>query len=348
MKKKGTWLLPAALILSTALGLAGCGKTDTKTAAASGAAASGAASPAAAAATAAKFPEKLNIGYISANNSQTITGPEGWAQEQGKLQQELGKYGVKEFKYIPFPNGPNLNEAMTAGQVDIGIYGDTPAINGRSAGLKGRLINISQSGMNAWLVTKEGSGISSVADLKGKKVATSQGSYMNRYLVGLLKEQGLDKDVKLVHLLPPDGEAALARGEIAAYAYPSGSGPAILKKGGYTVIDEAKKHPALRGSSVTVVREAYLKDNPEFPKVWNQLRKDAIADAKKNVEPFYQLLAKTTGFSVEVVKESYPFDQWKEEDLAPDAIQLVEGTKAWLVQEGLAKKDFALDEWIYK
>lgn len=81
--------------------------------------------------------------------------------------------------------------------------------------------------MNAWLIAKA-DGPKTLADLKGKKVATSQGSYMSRYLTSLLKEQGLDKDVKILHLLPADGEAALSRGDIAAYAYPTGFGPLLL------------------------------------------------------------------------------------------------------------------------
>ncbi|KRF13687.1 aliphatic sulfonate ABC transporter substrate-binding protein [Paenibacillus sp. Soil787] len=292
------------------------------------------------------LPETLRIGFISANNNKTITGPEGWAQSKGYLESELKKYGVKEFKYFNFPNGPNLNEAITAGTLDVGIYGDTPAINGKAAGLKTRLINQTQINMNAWLVAKA-DGPKTLADLKGKKVATSQGSYMSRYLTSLLKEQGLDKDVKILHLLPADGEAALSRGDIAAYAYPTGFGPLLLKKG-YVAIDEAAKHPFLLGSSLTVVTEDYLAKNPQFPKLWNDLRTKAVKEIRENSEEFFKFYAEASGYPVDVVKASFKIEQWPLESSTTDGLKLTEETKKFLVEQGLAKKDFVITEWLAK
>ncbi|MBP1961729.1 ABC transporter substrate-binding protein [Paenibacillus aceris] len=290
------------------------------------------------------LPETLRIGFISANNNKTITGPEGWAQSKGYLESELKKYGVKEFKYFTFPNGPNLNEAISAGTLDVGIYGDTPAINGKAAGLKTRLINVTQVNMNAWLVAKA-DGSKSLDDLKGKKVATSQGSYMSRYLTSLLKEKGLDKDVKILHLLPADAEAALSRGDIAAYAYPTGFGPLLLKKG-YVAIDEAANHPLLQGSSLTVVTEDYLAKNPQFPKLWNDLRTRAVKEIRENNEEYFKFYAEASGYPLDVVKASFKIDQWPVEAALPDGLKLIEETKKFLVDQGLAKKDYAIKDWL--
>ncbi|RTE10317.1 ABC transporter substrate-binding protein [Paenibacillus whitsoniae] len=332
----GTLLLSALLI-----GVTACGAKEKQTSAPAANASS-----TSAAQGEIKLPETLRIGFISANNNKTITGPEGWAQSKGYLESELKKYGVKEFKYFNFPNGPNLNEAVTAGTLDVGIYGDTPAINGKAAGLKTKLINISQINMNVWLVAKP-DGPKTLADLKGKKVATSQGSYMSRYLISLLKEQGLENDVKVLHLLPADGEAALARGDIAAYAYPTGFGPLILKKG-YVAIDEASKHPDLLGTSLTVVTEDYLKANPAFPKLWNDIRTRAVKEIRANSEEYFKLYADGSGYPVDVVKASFQIDQWPEEAFPAKGLTLVNATKKFLVDQGLAKKDFTQDEWIAK
>ncbi|MCD1260367.1 ABC transporter substrate-binding protein [Paenibacillus athensensis] len=291
-----------------------------------------------------QLPETLRIGFISANNKSVITGPEGWAQTKGYLEGELHKYGVKEFKYFTFPNGPNLNEALSAGTLDVGIYGDTPAINGRSAGLKTRLINQSQINMNAWLTAKA-DGPKTVADLKGQKVATSQGSYMSRYLLGLLKEQGLEKEVKVLHLLPADAEAALARGDIAAFAYPTGFGP-LLQKKGYVAIDEAALHPALQGSSVTVVTEDYVQRNPQFPKLWNDIRARAVSEIRADSEAYFQFYADASGYPLDVVKASFKIEQWPQEAFPADGLKLLQGAKQFLIDQGLAKKDFVIDDWI--
>jgi ABC-type phosphate/phosphonate transport system substrate-binding protein len=82
-----------------------------------------------------ELPSTLRIGFISPTNKKLLTGPEGWAQNIGLLEKELGKYGVTSIEVYNFPNGPNLNEALAAGSIDVGIYGDTPAINAKSAGL---------------------------------------------------------------------------------------------------------------------------------------------------------------------------------------------------------------------
>jgi len=335
------------LILALAILLAGCGAEASQSPSAG--AGGSASSPAAAGGSpqaSGTLPEKLRVGFISPNNKTTITGPEGWAQSKGELESELQKYGVKEIQYLSFPNGPNLNEALASGSLDVGILGDTPAISAKANGLPTRLINIEQSGMNAWLVAKP-DGPKTVAELKGTKVATAEGSYMSRYLNGLLKEQGLDKDVKVVHLLPADAEAALARGDIAAYAYPTGFGPLLIKKG-YVAIDEAAKHPNLRGSSVTVAAQSFLEKYPDFPRIWNGIKRRAVQEIEAQPDAYFQLYADASGYPLDVVKASFDIGQWPEEDLPEEGLKLLEGTKSYLVSQGLAKKDFDLNEWIYK
>lgn len=338
------WTFTALLLTSVfTLALSACGTSSAKQSAA------GASAPPAAASAQqgdVKLAPKLRVGYISPNNKGTITGVEGWAQKKGDLDAELKKYGVTEISIKSFPNGPNLNEALASGALDVGIYGDTPAINARSVGLKTKLINISQSGMNSWLVAKA-DGPQKVEDLKGKKIATADGSYMNRYLKGLLLEKGLDKDVKVVHLLPADAEAALARGDIEAYAYPTGFGPLLISKG-YKAIDEAKNHPDLRGSSVTVVSEDYLAKNPGFAKIWNGIRQKAAKEVQSNADEFYKLYAESAEFPVDVVKASFEIQQWQVEDFTPESLKLLDGTKKYLFDNGIIKKDFDLNDWIYK
>ncbi|OXM87494.1 ABC transporter substrate-binding protein [Paenibacillus rigui] len=339
------WTFTALLLTSVfSLALSGCGTAGSKPSASSAAAPAPVQASGQAAET--KLEPKLRIGYIAPNNKGTITGVEGWAQKKGYLESELKKYGVTDISIKSFPNGPNLNEALASGALDVGIYGDTPAINARSVGLKTKVINITQSGMNAWLVAKA-DGPQKIEDLKGKKIATADGSYMSRYLKGLLLEKGLDKDVKVVHLLPADGEAALARGDIEAYAYPTGFGPLVIGKG-YKAIDEAKQHPDLRGSSVTVASEDYLAKNAGFVKVWNSIRQKAAQEIQVNADEFYKLYAESSEFPVDVVKASFDIKQWQVEDFSADSLKLLEGTKKYLFDNGVIKKDFNLNDWIYK
>jgi len=286
----------------------------------------------------------LRFGFISTGSGKVPTGPTGWALHQGKLKPELQKLGITEVKIVSFPNGPNLNEAFVAGEVDVGIYGDTPAIVGRANGIKTRLISQEQVGLNVWLLAKK-NGPRSIADLKGQKVATSRGSYMHRYLMGLLQESGIASQVTVVHLLPGDAQAALERGEIAAYAAAIGSGPLLLSKG-FPLIDEANKYPDLPGTSVTVATEEFLSKYPNLATRWNQIKQEAVKDIKANPEAYYKFHAEASGYPIDVVKASYPLEQFPEDPFSPKGLQLLEGSKKFLVSQELAKSDFKLTDWI--
>src|ERR1041384_7147026 len=144
--------------------------------------------------------EPLRFGFIGTGEVQPV-GAEGFAFKLGDLAAQLQQLGFQKPQFVRFPNGPDLNEALSGGSIDLGIYGDTPALVGRAAGLPTRLVNQTVVGMDAWLLAPAG-GVRSIDQLNGKVVATSKGSYMHRYLAGLLEEKGLNGKVTLVHLLP--------------------------------------------------------------------------------------------------------------------------------------------------
>jgi sulfonate transport system substrate-binding protein len=288
----------------------------------------------------------IRIGYIGSTKDNIPAGVDGWGIQHKLLQEKLKKIGIEKYEFHAFPNGPPLNEAIAAGELDIGILGDTPAIVGKSNGLKTRLINQAAINSNVWLITPK-NGAKTLEELKGKTVATQLGSYMYRYLTGVLKEKGLDKDVKIVSMLTSDAEAALKRNDIAAYAFPTNSGP-LIKSKGYPVIDEAKDHPELLGSTVTVITEDYLAKNPDFLSIWNEVRKQSLEDLLKKPEDFYQFQSEQIGYPVEVMQDSLPLSNLKLEALSEEGKKLLDGTKTFLVEGEFAKKDFNLNDWIAK
>ena len=282
------------------------------------------------------------VGIISSGNG-ALGGAEGWALHTGLLRRELRKAGIVDVQFVKFPNGPDLNEALAGGALDVGLLGDTPALIARGAGLPTRAINQDQVGMNVWLIARE-DGPKTVADLRGKTVATSKGSYMSRYLLGLLQEQGLSHDVTFVHLLPSDAEPALRRGDIAAYAAPAGTGP-LLVAHGFKVIDQAVKHPGLTGSHVTVVTERFLAAHPDFPQAWNHARRDALADLQAHPAQFYQYEALASHLPLPIAEASFPLTLFRPEPFTRDGLALLDGTKTFLHAQGLLKTDFRLNDW---
>jgi len=273
----------------------------------------------------------------------TPTGPEGWAYHTGLLAKSLKAAGITDVQFINFPNGPDLNEALLSGALDVGLVGDTPAILAKAAGAPTRALNQSAVGTNAWLITKK-NGPRTLAALAGQTVATAKGSYMSRYLLGLLQEEGLSKSVKFVHLLPTDAEPALSRGDIAAYAAPTGIGP-LLVSHGYPILDQAILHKGLSGSGITVISASYLANHPGFPKVWNDTRAKSIDDLRAHSDAYYSFAAQASSLPIAIEKASYPLTVYAKEPFTKPGIELLTGTKAFLLQQHLAKADFKIADW---
>ncbi len=283
----------------------------------------------------------LRLGYIGPGKKPA--NATGWALRQGHLQRELAALGFRDVTTRNFPNGPDLNEAFLAGVLDVGIYGDTPAIVARSRGLESQLIGFDAVGMNVWLLTPR-NGVRSVQALDGQSIGVARGSYMHRYVLGLLKEHGLQKSVKVIHMFPRDGEAALDQGSIAAFAAQIDVGP-LLASRGYPVIDEADKHPTLRGTSVTVASSKLLAAAPGLPVAWTRARRAALQEIRRNSDAYYAFHAEVSGFALDVVKVSHPLSQFPEAAYPAEGLALLDEVKKFLLAENLVSRDFALAQW---
>ncbi|MBP2627588.1 MAG: ssuA 2 [Firmicutes bacterium] len=139
------------------------------------------------------------------------------AKKKGFIDEELLKVGYK-VKWQPFNIGVMVNEAFTAGQLDMGIMGDFPVFIGRSSGTNYRIVSSASAGPQTLaLVAKKDSNITNIADLKGKKVATTKASYGQKLLVMLLEKNGMSiQDIQFVHMSMDDLTVALLRGDVDA------------------------------------------------------------------------------------------------------------------------------------
>lgn len=292
----------------------------------------------------------LRIGYINSTGikegeNPPIGGGEGWAIYKGLLQERLAKIGITKIEYYSFPNGPDLNEAIAAGEIDIGLLGDTPGILAKASGYETTLLGLSGIKSNLWLVSNKKEVITDLSQLEGKIVGTAKGSYMYRYLLGLLEEHGLQDKVEVVHMLPPDAQTSLEKGDIAAYAAPTYTGPRLVKNGFPVIHEAAKDAPHLSGTSVTIARNEFLEKHPEFATVWAKTRKEAVRDLKQNLEEYYQYYSTVSQQDLDIVKDSAPIDTFNEDSFPEEGLALLEGTKQFLLEQGLIRQDFSIEDW---
>lgn len=142
------------------------------------------------------------------------------AKKKGWLDEELAKAGSPTVVLTTFAAGPPINESFAAGQQDFGFLGDTPAIIGKSVGLETSLIGKASVGPKSLaVVVADGSPLKAPADLKGKKVAVTKGSYAHHLLALVLQQGGLGfGDIELINLPNGDIPGAIVSGAIDAGA----------------------------------------------------------------------------------------------------------------------------------
>jgi sulfonate transport system substrate-binding protein len=138
---------------------------------------------------------------------------------RGTLEKKLAPLHV-EVQWTEFPAGPQLLEGLNVGSIDFGTVGEAPPIFAQAAGAD--LIYVANeppaSAAEAIVVPKN-SPITSLSQLKGKKVALNKGSNVHYLLVKLLEKAGVKYgDIDAVYLTPADARAAFERGSVDAWA----------------------------------------------------------------------------------------------------------------------------------
>ncbi|UOO92533.1 ABC transporter substrate-binding protein [Vitreoscilla stercoraria] len=283
--------------------------------------------------------EELRIGYIGP--SKTAGGAVGWALHQGSLQKAVAPIGFGSVKEYVFANGPDLSEALLSNKLDVGIFGDTPALTAQANRGGSTLIGFNAVGHDVWLMGREG--IETLADLEGKNVGVPNGSYMHRYVSGLIS-QGLLKNVTLNYLLPRDAQSALSRGDIDAFAAPIQLGPQ-LQALNYNTVDLASKH-GLEGNSVIVVTDEFLSRNPQFFKTFDSVRRQAVKELQAQPDAYYQYYLKYTDYKEPIIRASFPMSTYLEDTFPEKGMALLAGTKSFLLQQKIVQKDVNVDKWL--
>jgi sulfonate transport system substrate-binding protein len=139
-------------------------------------------------------------------------------KSKGTLEEKLKTAGYKVV-WTEFPSGPPLLEALNVGAIDFGNTGEAPPIFAQAAGAPIQYVAYEPPAPKgeAILVPKD-SKLTSVADLKGKKIALNKGSNVHYLLVKALEKAGVKySEVEPVFLAPADARAAFERGAVDAW-----------------------------------------------------------------------------------------------------------------------------------
>jgi sulfonate transport system substrate-binding protein len=209
-------------------------------------------------------------------------------------------------EWSEFPSAQTLLEALSAGAVDVGAVGDAPFFFAYANNPKLKVVQVYRSGGGGHavaVVVPNGSSIKTVADLKGRKIATGKGS-IGHYLVLRLLEQAHLKpsDVQLIYLSPGDSKAALASGAVDAWAtWGSFIGLEQLHGGGRVVADGSG---VLSNYGFQASTDAAIRTKRELLADFLHRLAEAQQWEGGHVQDYAAVLAKETGLPADVALDT--------------------------------------------
>jgi len=146
------------------------------------------------------------------------------------------------------------------------------------------------------VVSKKDSGINTIKDLKGKKVAILPGSTQEVVILDRLKQEGMSiKDITPLRVAFSEMPATLERGDVDAYVGAE-PGPSIsVAKGVGRVLEYPYGTPTGTLNMVMTTHEDTVKSKPELIKVFLEIHRKATEYAMANRGAFVDMAVAKLG-----------------------------------------------------
>ncbi|MFE9252735.1 ABC transporter substrate-binding protein [Streptomyces sp. NPDC007088] len=237
--------------------------------------------------------KRLRIGYFAFPSGDLLV------KNQKLLEKALPDHKIT---WIKFDSGSSVNQAFIGGSLDIAALGSSPfarGIAGSSPIPYKVAFVLDVAGENEALVARKATGITEVAGLKGKTVATPFASTSHYSLLAALEAAGLGpSDVKLIDLQPQPILAAWQRGDIdAAYVWL----PTLdeLRETGTQLV--SSKEIGGRGKptlDLAVVSDALAAKDPKTIETWRRVEAEGLRRIKSDPEGSAKAIANELGISL--------------------------------------------------
>ncbi|AGN17097.1 ABC transporter substrate-binding protein [Methanobrevibacter sp. AbM4] len=224
----------------------------------------------------------VKIGYLPSDHDSALFVAQ--AQKQYEAQ------GIN-VETSSFNNGGDLMTAMASGDIDVGYVGVTPALSSISKGIPVKIVSGAQMEGSGILVSNKSS-INSIADLKGKKVATP-GEASIQYM---LLEYALNKENVNISQVNPSSMKVAQMND----ALKTGSLDAIVTYEPYASIAVSSGYGKLLENSseimpdhpccVVVASDSFIKDHPKELKSILAIHENATKYIKEHPDEAAKLL----------------------------------------------------------
>lgn len=222
--------------------------------------------------------------------------------------------------YIRFTAGAPMMAAAESGSIDIATPGFVPFLAGVGNGIPWVAIGLDAVGPKGeGFVARKGSGINSIADLRGKRIGYFRASTSQYGLfMGLKKYHVPLSSVTLLSMAPAQQVAAMRANNIqAAEVWEPWMHTMVAKADGKIIATEADVGVGT-AAAVYAVRKEWLASHEEVAQRFLEAIILAYHEVQKNPQPVIDTFAKETGikpsWSAAIYKEAGPPDVNKWDD----------------------------------
>ena len=206
-------------------------------------------------------PKEVRLGYFAnLTHAQAVLGV-----SSGEFEKAVGP--SSKFSTKVFNAGPSLIEALFAGEIDIGYVGPGPALTGfdKSHGQGLRVVS-GAAANGVVIVARSGSGINTLQDLAGRKIASPQHGNTQDLSARHYVTAELKRDASTVVPIANAEQAGLmSRGEIDASWAPEPWGSYLVAQTGAKVIATERDLWPEKSFAITLVvtTPEFLKKHPD-------------------------------------------------------------------------------------
>ncbi|MDJ0634606.1 MAG: ABC transporter substrate-binding protein [Xenococcaceae cyanobacterium MO_188.B29] len=237
------------------------------------------------------MPETIRIGYQVSANAELLAKALGLAENA---------FTDTTVEYISFSSGRDVNTAMAAGGIDVGLVGSVGVAVGIAQNLPYQPYFIhSVIGEAEALAVKDN--ISSINDIRGKKIAVPFGSTSHFTLLSMLKLENIpENELTILDLQPQDLVAAWQRGDIdGGYIwYPNL--PKLIDDGGKILVTSADMaEQGVITADLGVVRTEFADQYPEAMKKYVEVLDEAVNFYRQSPEEAGEKISTELGISPE-------------------------------------------------
>ncbi|MDR3271774.1 MAG: aliphatic sulfonate ABC transporter substrate-binding protein [Peptococcaceae bacterium] len=246
-------------------------------------------------------PAVVNISY----STRPLNVPAAVALEKHFFEEAFAAEGIAVQWYLL--EGPATVEALAAKSIDIATsLNYVSAIVTKAGGNDIKVIaSYNKFPKGIGLLAGTDSGVVTVADLKGKKVALQKGTMLQEMLIKALVEAGLNEnDVELISMESADAANALVQNQVAAAVLPD---PLLTKMIGSQQAKLLRNAEGLiLGQAVIAARSDFAAQYPDVVQKVLEAEASTLEWIDANTDEALEIMAATNQMELAGVRALYP------------------------------------------